>query len=111
MTVAVVAVLSSRVLVVAAVRRAVAGGPLAITRGEGSVFVWAGLRGALTIALALGLPPDAPARDLLIAMAFGVVLFTLVVQGLTLPLLIRRLGLARVDAAAAVPAQHAGAEI
>jgi NhaP-type Na+/H+ or K+/H+ antiporter len=46
-------------------------------------------------ALALALPADAPARDLLVAMAFGVVLFTLLVQGLTLPLLIRRLGLAQ----------------
>jgi len=53
------------------------------------------LRGALTIALALGLPPETPQRDLLIVMAFGVVLFSLVVQGLTLPLRLRQLGLSQ----------------
>ena len=49
------------------------------------VLVWGGLRGALTVTLALALPADTPMRDLVIAMAFSVVVFTLVVQGLTLP--------------------------
>ena len=62
-------------------------------RAERAVLVWGGLRGALTLALALALPPDLLARDALVAMAFGGVLFTLVVQGLTLPLLVRRCGL------------------
>ncbi|MBA3335990.1 MAG: hypothetical protein H0T49_00325 [Chloroflexia bacterium] len=44
-------------------------------------------------ALVLALPPTTPHREILTALAFGVVLFTLVVQGLTLPLVIRRLGL------------------
>ncbi|MDQ3044807.1 MAG: hypothetical protein M3R06_06595, partial [Chloroflexota bacterium] len=44
-------------------------------------------------ALVLALPPTPPHREILTAIAFGVVLFTLVVQGLTLPLVIRRLGL------------------
>jgi CPA1 family monovalent cation:H+ antiporter len=52
----------------------------------------------LTIALALALPPETPSRGLLTAMAFGVVLFTMVVQGLSLPLIIRVLGLTREDA-------------
>ena len=63
------------------------------------MFIWAGLRGALTIALALGLPRGTPSRELLIDMAFGEVLFTLIGQGLTLPLLVRRLGFARPGAA------------
>jgi Na+/H+ antiporter len=58
---------------------------------------WAGLRGAVTLAAALALPvtTDAgapfPERDLLIFLAYVVVLFTVVVQGLTLPPLMRRL--------------------
>lgn len=60
---------------------------------EAMLLTWGGLRGALTAALALALPPATPHREVVIAMAFGVVLFTLVVQGLTLPFVIRRLGL------------------
>ena len=56
--------------------------------------MWGGLRGALTITLALALPAEIAERQLLLAMAFGVVLFTLLVQGLTLPLVVRRAGLA-----------------
>lgn len=65
-------------------------------RAERIVVIWGGLRGALTVTLVLGLPEGIPQRDLLTSMAFGVVLFSLVVQGLTLPLVVRRLGLARV---------------
>jgi Na+/H+ antiporter len=66
---------------------------------ERLVVAWSGLRGAVTLAAALALPfhTDAgapfPQRDLIIFLAFVVVLFTLVFQGLTLPLLIRRLGI------------------
>jgi CPA1 family monovalent cation:H+ antiporter len=59
------------------------------------VLVWGGLRGALTITLALALPPELAERQLLVAMAFGVVLFTLLVQGVSLPLVVRQAGLAR----------------
>jgi CPA1 family monovalent cation:H+ antiporter len=55
---------------------------------------WAGMRGAVSLAAALALPPETPQRDLLIFLTFCVILFTLVVQGLTLPLLVRWLGLA-----------------
>jgi CPA1 family monovalent cation:H+ antiporter len=48
------------------------------------VLTWAGLRGGVSIALALVLPPS-PYRDLLLAICFGVVIFTVVVQGLSLP--------------------------
>ncbi|HEY0582217.1 MAG TPA: cation:proton antiporter, partial [Chloroflexota bacterium] len=65
------------------------------TPAERTVLVWGGLRGALTITLALALPPDMPARQQLIAMAFGVVLFSLLVQGVTLSIVVQRAGLAR----------------
>ena len=48
------------------------------------VLTWAGLRCGVSIALALILPPSAY-RDLLLAICFGVVIFTVVVQGLPLP--------------------------
>ena len=93
--VAIAAVIVARILVVEAVGLLTARGPLAAPRRERLVLIWSGLRGALTIALALGLPHDTPSRALLIDMAFGVVLFTLIAQGLTLPLLIKQLGIRR----------------
>lgn len=93
--VALVAVVVARILVVGLPALLLPRRALVTTRPERAVLAWGGLRGALTIALALALPADVLACDLLIAMAFGAVLFTLVGQGLTLPLVIRRLGLAR----------------
>ena len=62
------------------------------------VLAWSGMRGAVSLAVALALPvtTDAgaafPKRDLLVFLTFAVIFFTLVVQGLSLPVLIRRLG-------------------
>lgn len=58
------------------------------------ILYWGGLRGAITLALALGLPEFpalAGSRSTLQAMAFGVVLFTLLVQGTSTDWLVRRL--------------------
>jgi CPA1 family monovalent cation:H+ antiporter len=58
------------------------------------VLAWGGLRGALSLALALSLPASfGDDRALLRTMAFGVVLFTLLVQATTMRSLIRRLGI------------------
>jgi CPA1 family monovalent cation:H+ antiporter len=58
------------------------------------VLFWGGLRGAIGLALALSLPPGlGPWQDPLRVTAFGVVLFTLLVQGTTIQVLLRRLGL------------------
>jgi Na+/H+ antiporter len=63
------------------------------------VLAWAGMRGAVSLAAALALPltTDAgaqfPNRDLIVFLTFSVILGTLVVQGLTLPALIRVLDL------------------
>ena len=60
---------------------------------------WTGMRGALSLAAALALPEVTaqgavfPDRALVVYLTFGVILATLVVQGLSLPLLIRGLGL------------------
>jgi Na+/H+ antiporter len=52
---------------------------------------WSGMRGAVSLAAALALPLDFPLRNLILFMTFSVIFATLVVQGLTLPTLIRRL--------------------
>lgn len=59
------------------------------------VLFWGGLRGALGLALALALPRSVPERGEIIAVAFAVVGFSIFVQGLTMPALVKRLGLLR----------------
>ncbi len=61
-----------------------------------AVFIvgWSGLRGVVSLAAALALPLGFPERDLILFLVFAVILVTLVGQGLTLPLVIRKLGLA-----------------
>jgi Na+:H+ antiporter len=56
------------------------------------VLAWGGLRGALSMVLALSLPMDFPHRELLITMTFGVVIVSLLVQGLTMGVVLRWLG-------------------
>jgi CPA1 family monovalent cation:H+ antiporter len=62
------------------------------------VLAWSGMRGAVSLAVALALPFTTaagggfPQRDLIVFLTFAVIFFTLVVQGLSLPALIRRLG-------------------
>jgi CPA1 family monovalent cation:H+ antiporter len=55
---------------------------------------WGGLRGALALALALAVPPTVPERSAIIVTAFVVVAFSILVQGLTMPWLIKRFNLA-----------------
>jgi CPA1 family monovalent cation:H+ antiporter len=56
------------------------------------ILFWGGLRGALALALALGLPPAMPGREAIITVAFAVVAFSIFVQGMTIKPLMRRLG-------------------
>lgn len=70
-------------------------------RGVGArarlIAAWSGMRGAVSLAVALALPLTIngghpfPERNLIIFITFTVILFTLVIQGLTLPALVRRL--------------------
>jgi monovalent cation:H+ antiporter, CPA1 family len=59
---------------------------------EQHVLWWGGLRGALALALALSLPHTVTLRDEIVVATFGVVVFSIVIQGLTMPPLLRRLG-------------------
>ena len=61
--------------------------------GEAFIVSWCGMRGIVSLAAALALPTEIPYRDFLIFLTFVVILVTLVVQGLTLAPLIRRLKL------------------
>ena len=63
------------------------------------VVSWAGMRGVVTLAAVFLLPADTPSRSLLALAAFTVVAGTLLIQGLTLPWLVRRLQLPAPDAA------------
>jgi monovalent cation:H+ antiporter, CPA1 family len=65
---------------------------LRLPAGWSHVLFWAGLRGAIAVALALSLPSDMPDRSLLQGIVFGIVLFTLLVQGTTAGWLLRRTG-------------------
>jgi CPA1 family monovalent cation:H+ antiporter len=56
------------------------------------VLFWGGLRGALALALALGVPATVPGRDGLVTVTYAVAAFSIIVQGLTMPPLLRRLG-------------------
>jgi monovalent cation/hydrogen antiporter len=71
--------------------------PRRVGAQERLVLGWSGMRGAVSLAAALALPAGFPQRNLIIFVTFGVILATLVLQGLSLPGLIRRLGLHRDD--------------
>ncbi|MGV8876389.1 MAG: cation:proton antiporter [Rhodoglobus sp.] len=58
---------------------------------EGTTVVWAGMRGAITVAAAQTLPADTPQRSTLVLIAFAVAAMSLLVQGGTLGALVRRL--------------------
>ncbi|WP_141260839.1 cation:proton antiporter [Komagataeibacter diospyri] len=55
-----------------------------------SILTWGGLRGGISVSLALGLPPG-DLRELLLPVCYGVVVFTIIVQGLTMEWVVRRL--------------------
>lgn len=94
----VVGILVGRAIVVYAILGGASHAVRAIGRGSAvptawlHVLFWAGLRGAIAVGLALSLPADLPERSHLQGIVFGITLFTLIVQGATTDLLLRRLG-------------------
>ncbi|AIY06409.1 putative Na+/H+ antiporter [Planococcus sp. PAMC 21323] len=64
-----------------------------LNRKERILLNWGGLKGSLSIALALSLPASFDGRETILILTFAVVLFSLVIQGLTIKPLIKLLGL------------------
>ena len=66
-------------------------------------LVWAGLRGALSLALALGVPATVARHDEILVLVFGFVFLSLVVQGLSTGPVFKALGITRQTAVTTVP--------
>lgn len=79
-----------------------------------AVVSWSGMRGVVTLAAAFAVPDEVPGRDVILFLAFAVTVGTLLLHGLTLPWLIRRLHIydtgAQHDALEEAAAKQAAAE-
>lgn len=93
--VAILAVLMGRIISVYGLSGLLSFTGQVIPRSWRHVQVWSSLRGALSMALVIGLDSAMPHRTLLITMTFSVVLFSLLVQGLSIKSLIQKLGLSQ----------------
>ncbi|MFD4674638.1 Na+/H+ antiporter [Lentzea sp. NPDC058450] len=82
--------------------------------GQVTVIAWTGMRGVVTLAAAAAIPPEMPGRSIILFCAFVVTVATLLLQGMTLPWLINKIGFAgddaRQDALAEAQVQHRAAQ-
>ncbi len=62
-------------------------------RKTGTVMVWGGLRGGISVALALSISNEIPHRELIVCITYIVVVFSIIVQGMTIKKLVNKLGL------------------
>jgi CPA1 family monovalent cation:H+ antiporter len=92
--IAIALVLIGRVLAVYPISAIFSRSALAVDIRHQHILVWGGLRGALGLVLALTLPESVLDRDEIILATFAVVAFSIFIQGLSIPLLLRRLRLA-----------------
>jgi CPA1 family monovalent cation:H+ antiporter len=95
---AAIAALGARAIVVAVVGLALRRSTERIPRSWRIVLVWGGLRGALSLVLALALPTWLADRELIVALTAGTVMLSLVGQGATMPVLLGRLRIAGANA-------------
>ena len=65
---------------------------LCVTMKHPHILFWGGLRGAVALALALGLPPEVPQREGIVTISFAVVAFSVFAQGLTMTPFLRKMG-------------------
>ncbi len=101
-------VLAGRALSIYPVSALFAASGLKLPASYQHVLFWGGLRGALALALALAVPPSVPERAMIITTAFFVVAFSILVQGLTMPLLLKRFRLGRTGGEPVAAASDAG---
>jgi CPA1 family monovalent cation:H+ antiporter len=92
---AIVLVIVGRALAIYPLCAAFSASPFRVALREQHVLFWGGLRGALALALALALPPNLPRHDDVVTLTFAVVAFSVFVQGLSIPPLLRRLRLVK----------------
>jgi len=90
---AILFVLAGRALSIYPLAELFRGSRWRLPRSYEHTLFWGGLRGALALALALAVPASVPERGAIILIAFVVVGFSILVQGLTMPWLIKRLQL------------------
>ena len=90
--VAILAVIVGRVVAVYPLSTLFAKSKWAVSLSHQHILFWGGLRGALALALALGVPETLPYRHEILIATFGVVAFSVFVQGSTVSPLMRRLG-------------------
>jgi CPA1 family monovalent cation:H+ antiporter len=86
-----VAMLFARIVVVSVTLALQRRGPDPLPSSWTVVVVWGGLRGALSMVLALALPADIPNRSLVIATTIGLVVLSILLPGATMPMLVRRM--------------------
>ncbi len=86
---AILLALLGRAVAVYPICLAFSGSRWAVPLNEQHLLWWGGLRGALALALALALPTDLPYREDILIVAFAVVAFSVIVQGLTAPFALR----------------------
>lgn len=91
--VAYAATMAARALIMVVVTRLRRARGEPIPHGWTRVLIWGGLRGGLSMVLALSIPAALPNRPLVVTITFGVVLLTILVNGLTMAPLLRRLGI------------------
>jgi len=89
--IAIVVVLLGRALAIYPLLALFSRSALQVTRSHQHILFWGGLRGALALALAFGLPPEIAHRDEIVAVAFGVVAFSIFAQGMTMVPLLRKM--------------------
>jgi CPA1 family monovalent cation:H+ antiporter len=90
-TIAIVTMFAGRALAIYPLSALFSRSTLHVTLHHQHILFWGGLRGALALALALGLPPELSERGAIIAVAFAVVAYSIFVQGLTMVPLLRKL--------------------
>jgi CPA1 family monovalent cation:H+ antiporter len=90
--VAIIAVIIARAVAIYPISALYSKSRWKIDREHQHIMFWGGLRGALALALALGIPKEVPFRSEILTVTFGVVAFSVFAQGLTMTPLLRKLG-------------------